>query len=85
MLGQKRDLNSNSFEIVGIIDFADLQNSCYIFDIAITACYIALHDVHHFDDGIALFLAGYEKALTNFEFLVLKVCEKSTTKFIIQF
>lgn len=51
-----------------------MHNSYFIFDLALTACYISLHDVDHYEDRIASLLSGYEKELSDLELQLLKIC-----------
>lgn len=71
---QRKPSNPESFDIVAIIDFTDMHNSYFIFDLALTACYISLHDVDHYKDRIALLLSGYEKELSDLELQLFKIC-----------
>ncbi len=65
--------DGDDLKIIGIIDFSDMHSSYFLFDIALTACYISLHNVDRYADSIALLLLGYDKQLPRYEFQLLKV------------
>lgn len=71
---ERKTSDTEDVDIVAIIDFTDMHISYFIFDLALTACYISLHDVDNYEDRIASLLCGYEKELSDLELQLLKIC-----------
>ncbi|XP_015601077.1 hydroxylysine kinase [Cephus cinctus] len=67
-------VNENGKDIVAVIDFADTQKSCLVFELAIATCYMMLHA-----QDLAMgrhVLKGYQEVrdLNKMEKSILKVC-----------
>ncbi|XP_021917211.1 hydroxylysine kinase isoform X1 [Zootermopsis nevadensis] len=66
-----------SWDVTAVLDFGDTQLSCYVFELAITVCYVMLlaSDLNPLD-AAGHVIAGYSmvRPLPDVEFNILKVC-----------
>lgn len=71
------DEDPSNYHIDGVIDFGDIQHTCFVFELAITIMYMML-EVRIMDPNEVAghILAGYttHRAITDDEWNILKVC-----------
>lgn len=67
-------LTENKLELVAVIDFTDMLHTAYLFEVAITACYLCLNNPNDPINLTASLIAGYKRRhLTELEYNLLKV------------
>lgn len=66
--------NNDKWELKGVIDFGDCQNSCYLYELAITITYMII--VSRDLNVAGYVLAGYNtvRKITDDEYSLLKIC-----------
>ena len=78
----RRLRNEATIEFVGIIDFSDMVYTAYLFELAITTCYLCMNNPDESVKLAASLLAGYDRRrLTDTEYSLLKVRWKANLKY----